>query len=365
MGSQVSQPVIVEQVRPGLYCCRWRMAESVRDFRCYANAFKLRGRRPNSYSITATWIEKKYTVIVEASRESVQKSSQPETAKLFSIGEDELDTDATLSAREEKRRDLPQSVWISYGGGQNQILPELAPGVWRTNDFQFNTSLGQRSLPYRVMTGRPWAGCGLTFRLWMDFQTTSRGERTALRHFSDAFNNQSYCDVQFELGSETIGAHVAVLSARSSVFSAMFHNDMQESNTRRVVISDIEPPVFKQLLHYMYAGKAPDLQLLADEMAQPLLLAADKYDVQDLKDECQALMRSRLTVDNAFDILVWAHYHSVTRLTEAALTFVAECDEETCAAQSDLEEMNKVCPELCNLITNKRTLMNNPSLCLC
>ena len=62
MGSQVSQPVIVEQVRPGLYCCRWRMADSVRDFRCYANTFKLRGRRPSSYSITATWIDKKYTI---------------------------------------------------------------------------------------------------------------------------------------------------------------------------------------------------------------------------------------------------------------------------------------------------------------
>lgn len=115
MGSQVSQPVMVEQVRPGLFCCRWRMAESVRDFRCYANAFKLRGRRPSSYSITATWIEKKYTVIIEASRETVQKSSH-ESAKLFSIGEEELDIDPAIPVREEKRRDLPQSVWISYGG---------------------------------------------------------------------------------------------------------------------------------------------------------------------------------------------------------------------------------------------------------
>nr|CAH0109769.1 unnamed protein product [Daphnia galeata] len=364
MGSQVSQPVIVEQVRPGLYCCRWRMAESVRDFRCYANAFKLRGRRPSSYSVTATWIDKKYNIVIEAAREITQKSNQ-DTGKLFSIGQDEVDTESAPSEREEKRKDYPQSVWISYGGGQNQILAESTPGTWRTNDFQFNTSLGQRSLPYRVMTGRPWAGCGLTFRLWFDFQTTTRGERSVLRHLSEAFVNQSQCDVVFDFGSETIGAHVAVLSARSSVFAAMFQCNMQEATTRRVVIPDIEPPIFKQLLHYLYAGKAPDLRLMADEVAQPLLLAADKYDIQDLKDECQMLLRSRITVENAVDILVWAHYHSVTRLAEAALTFVAQCDQETCAGQSDLEEMSKTCPEICHLITNKRMLINNPSMCLC
>lgn len=365
MGSQVSQPVIVEQVRPGLYCCRWRMAESVRDFRCYANAFKLRGRRPSSYSITATWIEKKYTIVIEAAREIAQKSSQ-DAGKLFSIGQDELDVESAPSGRDEsKRKDLPQAVWMSYGGGQNQTLPESTPGTWRTNDFQFNTSLGQRSLPYRVMTGRPWAGCGLTFRLWLDFQSTSRGERTVLRHLNEAFIHQSQCDVLFDLGSETVGAHVAVLSARSSVFAAMFQSDMQEAATKRVVVTDIEPPIFKQLLQYMYAGKAPDLRLLADEIAQPLLLAADKYDIQDLKDECQMLLRSRITVENAIDTLIWAHYHSATRLAEAALTFVAQRDQETCAGQSDLEEMSQTCPEICHLIANKRMLINNPSVCLC
>jgi speckle-type POZ protein len=141
---------------------------------------------------------------------------------------------------------------------------------------------------------------------------------------------------------------------------------MQEATTRRVVIPDVDPSIFKQLLHYMYAGKAPDLRLMANDIAQPLLLAADKYDIQDLKDECQMLLRSRITVENAIDTLIWAHYHSVTRLAEAALNFVAQCDQEKCVGQSDLEEMSKTCPEICHLIADKRSmLLNKPSICLC
>lgn len=362
MGSQVSQPVIVEQVRPGLYCCRWRMADSVRDFRCYANTFKLRGRRPSCYSITATWVDRKYTIVVEAAREIGHKSASHDAGKMFSVCEEDLDPTPTPSGGE--RRDLPLSAWISYGGGQNQSLPESSPGIWRTEDFQFNTSLGQRFLPYRAMTGRPWAGSGLTFRLWLDFQTTSRGERTVLRQLSEAFNHQSHCDVKFQIGSETIGAHIAVLAARSPVFAAMFEHNMKETETRQVVIDDIDAPVFKQLLHYLYAGKAPRLRL-DDELAQPLLLAADKYDIKDLRDECQALLRSRITVDNAIETLIWAHYHSMTRLAEAALTFVAQRDQETCATRSDLEEVSKNCPEIGHLIATKRILINNSSLCPC
>lgn len=356
MGSQVSHPVIVEQVRPGLYCCRWRMADSVRDFRCYANTFKLRGRCPSAYSITATWVDKKYSVVIDSAGhedESKQKRSHP-------VCQGEPGSPSV------KRTDVPQSVWMSYGGGQNQQLQEITPGTWKTDDFQFNTSLGQRPLPYRVMASRPWAGCGLTFRLWLDFQTTSLGERTTLKQLETIFTQQSRCDVHFQLGSESIGAHTAVLSARSPVFAAMFQHDMLEAHTRTVFVPDIDAAVFKQLLHYVYAGKAPELKLSADDVAQPLLLAADKYDVGDLKEECLSLIKSRMTVDNVIDTLIWAYYHSMTRLVEVALMFIAQHGQESCAGRSDLEEVSQKCPELYDLMTNREEVMiNHLSLCPC
>lgn len=360
MGSQVSQPVIVEQVRPGLYCCRWRMADSVRDFRCYANTFKLRGRCPASYSITATWIEKRYVVIIESAMENVGRNP----LQSLSVCKDK-DGLVNYPAVMEERKDLPRSVWMSYGGGQNQSLMESVTGTWRTDDFQFSTPLSQRVLPYRVMVGRPWAGVGLTFRLWLDFQATSRGEKTALRQLDETFIQQKRCDVQFLLGSQSIGAHVFVLSARSPVFAAMFQHNMRETDTKQVVISDIEPAVFKQLLHYIYAGRSPGLRLA--EMAKPLLLAADKYDIEDLKEECLSLLRSQITVDNAIDTLIWAHYHSFKQLADVALLFVTQHGQDTCAGQYDLSEVSQTCPELSKYLnTVKQELMiNNSTLCSC
>ena len=359
MGSQVSQPVTVEQVRSGLFCVRWRMTDSVYDFRCYANTFKLRSRRPSSYSITAMWINKKYTIIIEAGLGGVPKSSQ-DADKIFSVCEKELDTNNRTGNRREQNCELPQSVWISYGGGHNQQLHESSAGTWKIDDFQFSTVTGQRLVAYRTM--RPWSGTGLTFRLWLDFQATTLGERTTLKQLGDAFTQQTNCDVCFQVGDETIGAHMAVLSARSPVFAAMFQHDMREARTRQVGILDIDFPVFKQLLLYLYTGRAPELRL-DDEMAQQLLLAADKYDIQDLKDECQSLLHSRITTENAVETLIWAHYHSISRLAEAALNFVAQHDQED--VQSNLEELSKNCPELSHLVAMKRMMINQPSLCSC
>ena len=59
---------------------------------------------------------------------------------------------------------------------------------------------------------------------------------------------------------------------RSPVFRAMFDHDMLESCQRRVDIPDISVDVMKDLIRFIYAGTAPNLQSLAAE----LLAAADK-----------------------------------------------------------------------------------------
>ena len=47
----------------------------------------------------------------------------------------------------------------------------------------------------------------------------------------------------------------------------------------RVDIPDVDHEVVKEMLQYIYTGKAPNL----DKMADRLLAAADKYDIEPLK----------------------------------------------------------------------------------
>lgn len=60
--------------------------------------------------------------------------------------------------------------------------------------------------------------------------------------------------------------------ARSPVFAAMFEHEMEERKQNRVAIQDVDHEVLKEMLRFIYTGKAPNLEKMADD----LLAAADK-----------------------------------------------------------------------------------------
>ena len=64
----------------------------------------------------------------------------------------------------------------------------------------------------------------------------------------------------------------APLLARSDVFAAMFEHEMEERKLNRVAITDVDHEVLKEMLRFIYTGKAPNLEKMADD----LLAAADK-----------------------------------------------------------------------------------------
>lgn len=52
-------------------------------------------------------------------------------------------------------------------------------------------------------------------------------------------------DIDFEVGDETFKAHKQILAARSPVFSAQFFGLIGNPNVDKVVVEDVEPPIFK------------------------------------------------------------------------------------------------------------------------
>lgn len=55
-------------------------------------------------------------------------------------------------------------------------------------------------------------------------------------------------DIVFEVGDETFKAHKQILAARSPVFNAQFFGLIGDPNMDRVVVQDVEPPVFKVMI---------------------------------------------------------------------------------------------------------------------
>jgi speckle-type POZ protein len=184
--------------------------------------------------------------------------------------------------------------------------------------------------------------------VWMDFGTNSVGQSRMINDFADLFLNQTSCDVHFRLQGVVMGAHVVILTARSSVFAAMFKCDMEESKTRKVVIEDIEPEVFRQLLHYLYTGTCPLLEMKS--ITRDLYVAADKYDVETLKKECVDILLAQLDVSNSIATLVWSHLHSITTLFDASLKCIALNGPTVCFLP-EWKDLTHDYPDLCLMAT--------------
>jgi speckle-type POZ protein len=86
-------------------------------------------------------------------------------------------------------------------------------------------------------------------------------------------------DVTFLVKGEQFNAHRCVLAARSAVFNAMFFSFKKDKGTQTILVDEIEAPVFKYMLHFIYSDSLPSLEEKQDLwfMAQHLLVAADRY----------------------------------------------------------------------------------------
>jgi len=132
------------------------------------------------------------------------------------------------------------------------------------------------------------------------------------------FENEKFSDVTLSVNGHEFQAHKAILAARSPVFTAMFDHDMEERKHNRVEISDVDHEVLREMLHFIYTGKATNLEKMADD----LLAAADKYALDRLKVMCEEALCTNLLVDNAADILILADLHSAEQLKAQAIDFI-------------------------------------------
>ncbi|KAF7032859.1 hypothetical protein CFC21_043992 [Triticum aestivum] len=110
--------------------------------------------------------------------------------------------------------------------------------------------------------------------------------------------NDIPADITFSVGGVVFGAHKLVLAIRSPVFKAEFYGPMKQTETPLITIKDMQPDVFKALLHFIYTES---LQITDDlegndriEMVQHLLVAADRYDMEWLKLVCEKILCDNL-----------------------------------------------------------------------
>ncbi|KAJ7977448.1 BTB/POZ and MATH domain-containing protein [Quillaja saponaria] len=160
-------------------------------------------------------------------------------------------------------------------------------------------------------------------------------------------------DVKFEVDGEIFAAHKLVLAARSPVFRAQLLGPMRDQNTQSIKVEDIEAPVFKALLHFIYWDSLPDLQELtglnskwaSTLMAQHLLAAADRYGLERLRLMCEASLCEDVSINTVATTLALAEQHHCFQLKAVCLKFVALPENLRAVMQTDgFEYLKESCP---------------------
>ncbi|KAF7104545.1 hypothetical protein CFC21_105437 [Triticum aestivum] len=170
-----------------------------------------------------------------------------------------------------------------------------------------------------------------------------------LRSLMDA---REESDVSFKVKDEVFTAHKVVLAMRSPVFKAELYGPMRDKcgQGQSITIKDMEPAVFKALLHFIYTDELPPLDDLHDddeEMVRHLLVAADRYVMERMKLMYERKLSEFLDAKTVADTLALADQHHCSKLKEACIGFINSLDRIDDVMDSvGYEHLKKACPTI-------------------
>ncbi|XP_044959605.1 BTB/POZ and MATH domain-containing protein 1-like [Hordeum vulgare subsp. vulgare] len=172
------------------------------------------------------------------------------------------------------------------------------------------------------------------------------------RHLGGLLETGKGADVVFEVAGHNFAAHRWLLAARSPVFNAEFFGAMKGSDVApgAVRIGDMEAPVFKAFLSFMYTDSMPEMaKKEEDAMYQHLLVAADRYNMERLKLICQdKLCRCRrIDGSSVANVLALAELHHCSDLKDACLEFLSiPANLREAMANDGFEHLSASCPSV-------------------
>ncbi|KAI9187095.1 hypothetical protein LWI28_024355 [Acer negundo] len=113
------------------------------------------------------------------------------------------------------------------------------------------------------------------------------------------------------------------------------HFDAMDEDNHEIVVTDMEPKVFKALLHFIYrdtliedgessASSSSCMPFVSHTLEAKLLAAAEKYALPRLRLMCESVLCKLITVNSVAHILALADQHCAMDLKSVCLKFAAE-----------------------------------------
>ncbi|GAV00270.1 hypothetical protein RvY_11145 [Ramazzottius varieornatus] len=114
--------------------------------------------------------------------------------------------------------------------------------------------------------------------------------------------------------------HKLILSVASPVFHRTYLSNLEECMTGRCVLKDITSATLEKLLRYAYYGS---LEGLSKENAKDVLIAADKYELLEMKEACEDVLIKDIVTNNVSKLLFLSDRVSAEALKRTAVEYIA------------------------------------------
>ncbi|KAL3682584.1 hypothetical protein R1sor_000606 [Riccia sorocarpa] len=144
-----------------------------------------------------------------------------------------------------------------------------------------------------------------------------------LHAFDPAPLSESFVgDVDF-VGSDQVpvSAHRFIMAGKSTVFQRMFRCDMKEKVSGTVVVYDASSAVLKSMVNFCYTA---EIEFTEDAPAEEMLKISHKYDIGDLKEECEEELSKGVNGNNFCERLKLAHMYDAKKLDAALVKYFQE-----------------------------------------
>ncbi|CAK1603061.1 unnamed protein product [Parnassius mnemosyne] len=145
-----------------------------------------------------------------------------------------------------------------------------------------------------------------------------------------------WSDCTFSVCEKKFKAHKLILGISSPVFEAMFYGPL--STNSDIVITDIEPNIFQQLLNYIYTDK---VDITSIEEAFELLYVSRKYLLEHLSEVCIEYVQSNVSIDNVITILNYPDYMQDKQLLSSSLQLF--CEHANFLLQENKKRISSFC----------------------
>ncbi|KAL2317812.1 hypothetical protein Fmac_031688 [Flemingia macrophylla] len=143
--------------------------------------------------------------------------------------------------------------------------------------------------------------------------------QSAIRCMSRMLDEAIHADLTIITADGTLRAHKAVLSASSAVFHGLYSHNGDEKETSTINMEDMTQESCMSLLSYLY-GTIKQEDFWNHRLA--LLGAANKYEIDDLKDACEESLLEDLNFGNVLERLNDAWLYQLHKLKKGCFTYL-------------------------------------------